>query len=192
MMLRMHIDEIRRLSAQYAAGNPPKQRAPKAIRTKYRKKRRFKIDTHALAVYLAKSSTVAIRNRKLDEMGLRYREYIQTPHWKTFRENYILNLLAFRAKRTEDRPDKCEISFCKNTGTTLHHRSYDNLGNETFDDVFLVCQECHERIHKEVKRIQRSRSGNHISTSFPKQDELPVYENIPKEHLPWGGLFARR
>jgi len=30
----------------------------------------------------------------------------------------------------------------------LHHRDYDRLGHELFDDLFPLCRACHERIHR--------------------------------------------
>ena len=30
----------------------------------------------------------------------------------------------------------------------LHHRNYDRLGHERFDDLIPLCRACHERVHR--------------------------------------------
>jgi 5-methylcytosine-specific restriction endonuclease McrA len=34
----------------------------------------------------------------------------------------------------------------------LHHRSYDRLGHERFDDLVPLCRACHERVHRIFER----------------------------------------
>ena len=63
-----------------------------------------------------------------------YAEYLNTRHWKLFRESYI--------KRFEG---VCEI--CTIKGDELHHLHYDNLGHEQFDDVIFLCRGCHQKEH---------------------------------------------
>jgi 5-methylcytosine-specific restriction endonuclease McrA len=64
-----------------------------------------------------------------------YDEYLKSLHWKILRQKYI-----------ETYGDKCEI--CDNKGEQLHHLNYDNLGNEEFDDLMLLCSSCHYANHK--------------------------------------------
>ena len=36
----------------------------------------------------------------------------------------------------------------------LHHRTYDRLGHERFDDLIPLCRECHERVHRILECTQ--------------------------------------
>ncbi|GEQ22102.1 hypothetical protein CBU02nite_26080 [Clostridium butyricum] len=68
------------------------------------------------------------------EIAYTYDEYLQSSHWNDFRESYL----------------KCygsECQLCGNKGKNLHHISYSNLGNESFDDVIFLCEECHIKEH---------------------------------------------
>ncbi len=64
-----------------------------------------------------------------------YQGYLQSKHWKEFR------LIALK-----HHGDKC----CKCGGDykiSVHHLNYDNVGNESVDDVIVVCDNCHKEIH---------------------------------------------
>lgn len=65
-----------------------------------------------------------------------YEEYLLTQHWRKFREAYI-----------EEYGDKCRV--CGARGADLHHLYYENLGNESFDEVLLLCRSCHVKEHWE-------------------------------------------
>lgn len=63
-----------------------------------------------------------------------YKEYLNTIHWKTFKNAALLH---FNKKCT-----------CGNTSNLqVHHKTYDNLGKETFSDVIVLCDTCHKKIH---------------------------------------------
>jgi hypothetical protein len=47
-----------------------------------------------------------------------YQHYLSSSHWKNFRKKY----------RESDRPQKCIV--CGSPNFILHHKTYDNLGNE--------------------------------------------------------------
>lgn len=71
--------------------------------------------------------------------SMSYSEYLQTEHWKDFREKAIINASG-----------KCQVcgdSFKLN----VHHRIYTNLGNETFIDVVVLCKSCHSIYHAHNK-----------------------------------------
>jgi len=66
--------------------------------------------------------------------SMEYTEYLQTEHWKRFRDSYKKN------------HSECEL--CSSTAQLqLHHKNYKNLGRETFDDVTLLCGSCHAHFH---------------------------------------------
>lgn len=45
----------------------------------------------------------------------------------------------------------------------VHHRSYENLGRETLDDLEVLCDECHDREH-EKPRADRDRGRSNPRT----------------------------
>ncbi len=181
----MTIDEIRKLSKQYDSGIPPK---PKKQAKSIQDKHKYRIDIRALALKLTDSVQYTIRNHRLQVLHFTtYKDYIQSSHWIEFRLFYTESLKS----------NKCEIDHCTNNGVILHHRSYLHLGNENFDDVFLVCVSCHHKIHKEVKRIITNRKRNkeilggcHNPLGSPQDNAaVPLPDS---QHLPWGGLFSCR
>lgn len=182
----LHIDEIRKLSLDYAAGNPPrKKKQPKSIRNKHK----YRIDIRSLATYLANPVSIAARDALLQRLHLTYTEYIHTDHWKSFRFEYLHSLQS----------TKCEVTLCKRRGDLLHHKCYTRLGAESYDDVYYVCYKCHDKIHKEIQRIKRNRHRNkEILGGITPHRSLTANNNEKNEmepdsfDSPWGGLFARR
>jgi hypothetical protein len=61
-----------------------------------------------------------------------YDVYIKSKQWK-----------EFSLKCVQDAGGRCQI--CNGIGMlNTHHRTYENLGNETRVDVFVICVPCHE------------------------------------------------
>ena len=166
----MHIDKIRELSLQYAKGtegSTPTQ--PKHITCEW-----LAGNLHTL---LAKRC----KRLRLKRIGLKYAQYIMSPHWTSLRQSYI-----------KQRGDACSVASCWNRGCILHHRTYASLGFESFAEVFLVCVHCHNKIHRLVRRW----SGYKVSKRVPvvRSDYHPyepLYKSKNKLQQPWGGLFAR-
>lgn len=66
---------------------------------------------------------------------MEYEEYLKTDHWIHFRnETYKF----FR--------NKCQVCGSKEN-INIHHKTYENRGRETFNDVICLCHECHEKFH---------------------------------------------
>jgi len=65
-----------------------------------------------------------------------YEEYLKTEHWRHFREEAIL----FFGK-------KCQLCNSKERTIHIHHKTYENRGRETFNDVIPLCHICHKKIH---------------------------------------------
>lgn len=64
-----------------------------------------------------------------------YDDYLLSPHWLEFKKE----VLKFYGK-------KC--SHCGDTKKlNVHHLNYDCLGKETFNDVIVLCQNCHKKEH---------------------------------------------
>lgn len=65
-----------------------------------------------------------------------YKEYLETDHWKEIRER-MLKLYDY----------KCQI--CGSTyNLNVHHNTYENRGCEKDEDLVVLCNKCHNNIHK--------------------------------------------
>lgn len=78
------------------------------------------------------------RSKKLTK---KYREYITSKEWWNLR-------MAF----ADSKGNKCER--CGGPGHHVHHKTYRNFRKETFDDLELLCRDCHEKEHK--RRMKRA------------------------------------
>jgi hypothetical protein len=68
-----------------------------------------------------------------------YRRYIRSAKWFAFRKSYF-----------EVVPEECVICGSKEH-VNLHHRTYERLGHERFEDVVPLCRAHHDRLHKVFK-----------------------------------------
>ncbi len=83
---------------------------------------------------------------RLSPLGFtNYAEYLASEHWQDVRRLY----------RESDRPQRCR---CGARGAHLHHLTYERLGAELLTDLLLLCQPCHERIHRAEPRKEQRRS----------------------------------
>ena len=93
---------------------------------------------------------------------LPWKKYIQSKHWRLFRDA-LLN----------DPECVCEVckkqrwSFYKKTGErkkkpdalfNVHHKHYKHLGEESREDVMVLCRSCHNFLH-EAEVMSRTRKG---------------------------------
>ncbi len=76
--------------------------------------------------------------------SLPYYAYLKTQHWRRIRAALLLLNYEHR----------CERCWVKPAGLPngqrdlhVHHKSYKNRGNERFDDLALLCTNCHAAIH---------------------------------------------
>lgn len=67
-----------------------------------------------------------------------YTEYLESPRWKRMRSHFCGPMCRCYAC---DTPSRLQI----------HHTSYDHLGNEQANDFIVVCRDCHEKIHVELR-----------------------------------------
>src|ERR1700719_4251103 len=55
------------------------------------------------------------------------------------------------------RGHKCEK--CESTNKLhVHHKTYENFGNESLDDLELLCSTCHRKRHSEEKMLDEQRA----------------------------------
>jgi 5-methylcytosine-specific restriction endonuclease McrA len=66
-----------------------------------------------------------------------YLEYLTTTAWRT---------KAYQAKHRADW--RCEYCGRENVALETHHQTYARVGRERPDDLIVLCEECHEQIHK--------------------------------------------
>lgn len=67
-----------------------------------------------------------------------YREYLKTDHW-----------IKTRQQARDYFKGKC--CLCGKTKKLhVHHKSYENRGNETMDDLILLCSDCHAKFHDKL------------------------------------------
>lgn len=63
-----------------------------------------------------------------------YQEYLNSPRWKDIAKDY------------KERFPICECCK-KNKSVNVHHRNYQNVGNEKYWDLIALCKECHNLKH---------------------------------------------
>ena len=68
-----------------------------------------------------------------------YKRYLQTEHWKKLRFEVL--------KRSGGRCERCGYRPWKRGVLQVHHKTYDNVGHETVDDLICVCAKCHMELH---------------------------------------------
>ena len=65
-------------------------------------------------------------------MNESYLAYLKSPEWREKRKEFI-----------DLANNECQECGC-NEHLQVHHLNYDNIGDETEDDVEVLCKECHE------------------------------------------------
>jgi hypothetical protein len=77
-----------------------------------------------------------------------YAAYLTSAQWRRIREAW---LQQYR-RRHGDEPTCQACGRAWSLSDDLHHRTYRNLGQETFDDLLPLCRPCHERLHGALDR----------------------------------------
>lgn len=72
------------------------------------------------------------------------KEFIYSKHWSKIKFGYMIN-----SKKTGIKTNICE--HCgkefKKQFLQLHHLTYKNVGNESFEELIRICFNCHGKIH---------------------------------------------
>lgn len=66
-----------------------------------------------------------------------YEDYTRTEHWLHFKNEALLFF-----------GHKCQLCDSKNDEIHVHHKTYENRGRETFNDVIPLCSKCHRLVHE--------------------------------------------
>lgn len=68
-----------------------------------------------------------------------YAEYLQTEHWRVTRGYFI-----------QQSGGRCQV--CNSTtALDVHHRTYENVGDEQPGDCTVLCRDCHSLFHQNKK-----------------------------------------
>jgi len=71
-----------------------------------------------------------------------YKEYLKTEHWQEVRKA-ALKKAGY----------KCAL--CGSTEhLNVHHRTYENRGDEDIKDVIVLCQNCHAKFHDKLQEVE--------------------------------------
>ena len=105
-----------------------------------------------------------------------YETYLKSGEWKRKRKEFRQLIADMNA------PDSCwscglredEILF------HVHHRHYpETLGTETLDSLSLLCENCHDKLHRSHKPVKKSISLWDFSNAFIKQErQKNGFENL--------------
>jgi hypothetical protein len=95
-----------------------------------------------------------IRQKIADSKGIYYRDVYETYRqkrrqaWREYYDAYLVSLrwALLRVNALTKVNYKCVA--CESTDTLqLHHRHYQTLGEESLDDVVILCKKCHDLLH---------------------------------------------
>ena len=111
------------------------------------------------------------------------------------------NSSAWKAKRKARlEMDKHTCQRCGCEGEVVHHRTYDNIGNEKMEDLETLCSWCHKRIHV-LDKIIHSRKlyraadkyERKVGSAYKRGGNLSIAEiwNITRQP-PSNELYYRR
>lgn len=64
-----------------------------------------------------------------------YVEHLASVDWQVVRADVL--------QRAQYRCEECSLPW----GLQVHHKTYENLGHETLDDLICLCNDCHKKTH---------------------------------------------
>lgn len=77
------------------------------------------------------------QQRLLELRTMPYEEYLRTPEWRIRRE-----------RKLEQADYRCQFCNRHKSSLDVHHRTYENRGEELDTDLIVVCRDCHSTFHK--------------------------------------------
>lgn len=86
--------------------------------------------------------------KKIADSPKWYLDYLETEHWKTFRE-YILGFWNYRC------------CLCRSDKKIeVHHNNYDRIGDEKISDCVALCSKCHRKFHGSMAKKELQQEKN--------------------------------
>ena len=95
---------------------------------------------------------------------------------------------AWHRKRDLVRERDKSLCICGAQATETHHKTYDNIGKEPFSDLVMLCEECHQRVHR--PRVPSDKPGDTRGKAYWDKFKTYVQENgdrlylFPEPNLP--------
>jgi hypothetical protein len=78
-----------------------------------------------------------IKTIKIQELkSLPYKDYLMTDHWESLKHE-ALHLAN----------NSCALCLSNNRQLHVHHKTYKNRGQETQNDLIVLCKDCHKKFH---------------------------------------------
>lgn len=101
----------------------------------------------------------------------KYDDYLLTKHWRSKRKEII----AERSGVCQ----KCKIKIPEGK-MHVHHLTYERIGDELATDLMLLCEDCHNAIHRRGKKKASPKSGGKTkkkSCQNCKYSQIMKYKN---------------
>ena len=76
---------------------------------------------------------------------MNYLEYMQSDQWRTKRK-YAIHKAGYKC-------DICRSKLC----LEVHHKTYENLGNEKDEELQVLCKRCHKDLHYQKNKARASK-----------------------------------
>ena len=73
-----------------------------------------------------------------------FKNYFSSKHWNYLRMKYNTHL---REKGMGNTCECCGKERITGYRKNVHHLTYKNIGNESFDELMVLCNVCHEKAH---------------------------------------------
>jgi 5-methylcytosine-specific restriction endonuclease McrA len=77
--------------------------------------------------------------RLLELRSMPYPDYLKTDEWKEVRQEVL--------RRAKNRCQVCNADYSLH----VHHRTYENRGDEDVSDLTVLCSDCHDVFHRAGK-----------------------------------------
>jgi 5-methylcytosine-specific restriction endonuclease McrA len=103
-----------------------------------------------------------------------YNNYLRTDYWRNFRKIII------------NKRNKCLFCGCKRK-LVVHHKYYYKynesiLYKEREDDVIVLCENCHNNLHKKKKRKVKVKNKHKINIKLSREEiEARTIEKIKRK-----------
>lgn len=109
--------------------------------------------------------------------GAEYTKYLQSRHWQ-----------AFRLKALRHYGKKCHLCGTKEVPYFhVHHLTYERVGEEKLSDVVVLCEECHNEVHRTgfvIKPVMKKATKKHFVNRRNKGSKAKK-KSSQKELLEW-------
>ncbi|MFA5152559.1 MAG: hypothetical protein WC554_08385 [Clostridia bacterium] len=91
-----------------------------------------------------------------------YQEYLLSKHWIEFKKRVFRDRKDMKKMLKKYGGYRCQFCF-RDTKLSVHHWTYKRLGNEYMGDVYVICDDCHNEIHRYNKNgLHNLHKSTHI------------------------------